>query len=155
LRRGGAGGGSPEVVLQGLDAVAEVEPGALEGWLRGVVAELCPDAVSFGVRFVDDAEMQSVNERFRGESAATDVLSFPGEETPEGRHLGDVVISLDTARSQARSAGIALDREVRELLLHGVLHCLGHDHETDGGEMDRLELELRERFLEARQGARR
>lgn len=143
-----------EVALLGLDeAGPELEAAALERWLGEVVGDLCPEAVSLAVRFVDDGEMRDLQRRYRGLDRATDVLSFPGGETPEGRHLGDLVVSLDTARRQAAAAGLELEREVRELLLHGVLHCLGHDHETDRGEMNRLELELRRRFFEAPVGA--
>jgi probable rRNA maturation factor len=101
------------------------------------------------VRFVGDQEMRGIHRRYRGRDHSTDVLSFPGDDTPEGRHLGDLVVSLDRASSQAAESGLTLDQEVRELLLHGVLHCLGHDHETDQGEMDRLELELRRRLVAA------
>jgi probable rRNA maturation factor len=137
-----------EVTLLGLERRdAGLDPEALEAWLREVVSTLCPATASLAVRFVDDGEMRRIHRRYRGRDHATDVLSFPGEDTPEGRHLGDLVVSLETARRQAADAGLGLDQEVRELVLHGVLHCLGHDHETDQGEMDRLELELRRRFL--------
>jgi probable rRNA maturation factor len=94
--------------------------------------------------------MRTLNREHRGKDKTTDVLSFPGGGTPEGYHLGDIVISLPQAQRQAEVAGHSLDRELRVLLLHGVLHCLGHDHETDGGEMDRLERRLRRRWLDAR-----
>jgi probable rRNA maturation factor len=139
-----------EVALLGLDdAGADLDESSLERWLAGVVRELCPGGASLAVRFVDDSEMREVQRRWRGLDHATDVLSFPGDETPEGRHLGDLVLSLDTARRQASASGLELEREVRELLLHGVLHCLGYDHETDGGEMNRLELELRHKLVES------
>ena len=64
------------------------------------------------------------------------------------RHLGDVVISVPAARRQAARLGHGVDVELRVLLLHGVLHCLGHDHETDDGSMERLELRLRRRWLD-------
>ena len=79
---------------------------------------------------------------------ATDVLSFPGERGPEGVHLGDIVICPAVARDQARRLGHSPERELRTLLLHGVLHCLGHDHETDDGEMERLEARLRRRWID-------
>ncbi len=63
------------------------------------------------------------------------------------RHLGDVVISVPTARKQANRLGHSIDVELRILMLHGVLHCLGHDHETDGGVMDTLEQHLRRRYI--------
>ena len=77
------------------------------------------------------------------------MLSFPGEETPEGRHLGDIVVSIPTAARQAAERGATLLEEVKLLLLHGVLHCLGHDHETDRGEMEKLETRLRRRWLKS------
>jgi len=120
----------------------------LAAWLEPVLAEVAPAAASLTVRLTDDAEMRELNRRYRGRDRTTDVLSFTGEATPEGRHLGDLVISLPVARRQAREAGHPLERELRELVLHGVLHCLGHDHETDEGEMAALELTLRERWSE-------
>ena len=77
------------------------------------------------------------------------VLSFPGEPSPEGAHLGDVAICYPVARIQAQRTGHPVSREVRLLLLHGVLHCLGHDHETDDGEMRKLERRLRRRWIHA------
>jgi len=127
-----------------VDSVLLVE---IESWLRGVVADLAPAADSFGVRLAGDDEVRQLNARLRGNEAPTDVLSFPGAPTPEGLHLGDVLISLPVARRQAKEAGHGLRREVKELLLHGILHCLGHDHETDDGEMETLELELRQRWV--------
>ena len=75
------------------------------------------------------------------------MLSFPGDETPEGHHLGDVVIAVPVAERQAAAAGHSLDRELRLLALHGLLHCLGYDHETDHGEMEAREDELRRRWI--------
>ncbi len=109
------------------------------------VGELSPDSATLSVRLVDDAEMRDLNRLYRQIDNATDVLSFPGEATPEGRHLGDVVISAETA---AQQAGGLPERELALLALHGILHCLGHDHETDDGEMEALEGELRERLLD-------
>lgn len=105
--------------------------------------------------FVRDKKIRALNREFRGKDYATDVLSFPvfdgADETfdfgGEG-NLGDIVISVDTALRQAREAGHSLGRETEELLLHGVLHLCGYDHETDQGEMNRLELRLRKRLLD-------
>lgn len=115
----------------------------LRSWAAAVVAELAPAASSFAVRFCGDREMRRVNSTYRGKDKATDVLSFPGDEG----HLGDVLISVPTARRQAGEQGHAPERELKVLLLHGVLHCLGYDHETDDGEMERLERNLRRRLL--------
>ncbi|HVS13937.1 MAG TPA: rRNA maturation RNase YbeY [Thermoanaerobaculia bacterium] len=134
------------VELLGVPAGAGVERRRAERWLRALIAELAPEADSFCARFVDDAEMRELNRRWRGKDRATDVLSFPGEATPEGRHLGDVVISLDAARRQAAAGGRELAEEVQTLLLHGALHCLGLDHETDDGEMEEAEARLRRRW---------
>jgi probable rRNA maturation factor len=129
----------------------EVRRRRLRPWLAALLGELAPAAGSFGVRFASDREMRRLNRDFRGKDRPTDVLSFPGGEEPgAGWHLGDVVISVPTARRQAAAAGHPAERELRLLLLHGVLHCLGHDHETDQGEMERLERRLRRRWLEDR-----
>ncbi len=99
---------------------------------------------SFAVRLGDDEEVAELNHSYRNREGTTDVLSFPGEETPEGRHLGDVVISMPQAARQAEQEGHSLALELRFLSLHGLVHCLGYDHESDSGEMDALELDLRD-----------
>jgi probable rRNA maturation factor len=75
---------------------------------------------------VSDRRMRALNREWRNMDRPTDVLSFP----QHGASLGDVVISLDTARRQARAGGWSLSAELRRLLAHGLLHCLGHDHHT-------------------------
>ena len=99
------------------------------------------------MRLVSRREIAELNGRYRGRAQPTDVLSFPGEAGPEGFHLGDIVICPAVARRQARHAGPEPGDELKTLLLHGVLHCLGHDHETDDGEMERLERRLRRRWI--------
>ena len=102
------------------------------------------------VAFVSDRRMRQLNREFRGRDKTTDVLSFPsGQESWEetdGKTLGDVVVSVDRAREQAVEHGLDFKREVAQLILHGLLHLCGHDHETDDGEMNRLELTLRRRL---------
>lgn len=105
------------------------------------------EKVSLSVRFVSDRQIRELNRRYREKDAPTDVLSFTGGGTPEGLHLGDLVIGAPTARRQAAGLGHPLGREIRELVLHGVLHLLGHDHEVDGGIMDALELDMRRRWI--------
>jgi probable rRNA maturation factor len=100
------------------------------------------------VAFVGDAAMQELNKRFRRKNRTTDVLTFPAdasyaEPKSKGRPLGDIVISIDQARRQAAEERHSLATEIRYLILHGVLHALGYDHETDNGEMNALELEVR------------
>ncbi len=93
-----------------------------------------------------DHLLRRLNRQFRGKDRPTDVLSFPGEGGEEG--LGDVVISVPTAERNARRQGHRLPRELDVLALHGFLHVLGYDHETDDGAMDRLEGRLRRRLWE-------
>jgi rRNA maturation RNase YbeY len=143
----GASGILTDIVVQNPHRYPALEVTRLRDWLAGLVAELTSDATSFGVKLVDDDEMRSLNRQFREKDAPTDVLSFPGGDSAEGRHLGDVAISVPTTRSQARRQGHSTQRELRLLLIHGVLHCLGYDHETDSGEMERIEAELRRKWL--------
>ena len=87
---------------------------------------------------------------WRHKEGTTDVLSFPSAldefEKAEGATLGDVVISLEQAKRQALEHGLEFDEEVSQLILHGLLHLCGYDHETDEGQMNRLELRLRRRL---------
>ncbi len=112
---------------------------------------------NFNVCLTDDQEIRRLNTAYRGKADPTDVLSFPwtapgrnGADAAERREfgdfLGDVVISVDTARRNAGREGHSTINEIRWLILHGVLHLLGYDHERDNGEMARLELSLRERL---------
>lgn len=136
-----------EIVVQNPRRYRSLERDQLQDWLVQLVADLAPEAKSLGVRLVDDEEMRQLNRQFRGVDAPTDVLSFPGGDWAEGSHLGDVVISIPSARHQAQSRGHSTQRELRLLLVHGVLHCLGYDHEADAGEMNRFESRLRRRWL--------
>lgn len=139
-----------EIVVLNPNRYPEVARRRLANWLESVLGELAPQATSFAVRFVGDRAMRSLNSTYRAVDRTTDVLSFPGEETPEGHHLGDVAISVPVARRQAAEREHPVEVELGSLLLHGVLHCLGHDHETDEGEMRRIELRLRRRWLDQR-----
>ena len=91
------------------------------------------------IAFVDDDTMKALNRKFRHMNKTTDVLTFPSDDSCE------IVISVDQARRQAADEKHSIATEVRYLLLHGVLHALGHDHEKDDGEMDALELKVREK----------
>lgn len=102
---------------------------------------------SFTVAFVSDKKMREMNFNFRGKNSTTDVLSFPFEADEFDRkddNLGDIAISLEQAVRQAFENNLDLETEIKQLILHGVLHLCGYDHETDDGEMNRRELELRE-----------
>jgi rRNA maturation RNase YbeY len=133
----------PELVLLNPNHYPESGVRRLRPWLGGLIASLAPRAESFGARFVGDREMRRANRHFRGNDRTTDVLSFPGENG----HLGDVLVSVPAARRQATAAGHNVDQELKILLLHGVLHCLGYDHETDQGEMELLERRLRRTWI--------
>lgn len=88
--------------------------------------------------------MRRLNREFRGKHKSTDVLSFPAARN--GKLAGDIAISRDIARQNAKILGHSLGEEVKILLLHGLLHLAGHDHETDDGEMAELEQRLRARL---------
>ena len=138
--------------------------------VRAAVEEV--HCCNFSVAFVSDRRMRELNEVFRGKDGTTDVLSFPHEpeefERPSGsppskggvpessragwsddavvdtdQFLGDIVISAEQAARQAEENGLSLECEIKQLILHGVLHLCGFDHATDNGEMNTRELELR------------
>jgi probable rRNA maturation factor len=109
------------------------------------IAERLTEHVTGGRRFccliTSDVELRRLNREYRGKDKATDVLSFPA---PDGApYLGDLAISYERAREQAREHGHALEAEIGVLMLHGVLHLTGMDHESDRGEMRRAEARLR------------
>jgi len=139
-----------EIILQNPNGYPEAGARRLRPWLACLVATLASAYRSLGVRFASDREVRRANHGFRAKDETTDVLSFPGDD---GEHLGDILISVPVARRQAAAAGHSAERELKVLLLHGVLHCLGHDHETDQGEMDRLERRLRRTFIPEEQNA--
>jgi probable rRNA maturation factor len=97
---------------------------------------------SVSVLFCGDRRMRSLNRRYRRKDRSTDVLSFPSAPPL----LGDIAISVPYAGRQARRRHEPVSREIDRLLVHGYLHLLGYDHETDRGEMDALERKLRRRL---------
>jgi probable rRNA maturation factor len=99
--------------------------------------------IEISVLFCGDGTIRTLNRRYRGLDAPTDVLAFPAESPGL---LGDIVISVPYASRQARRRGEPPAREIDRLLLHGLLHLSGYDHETDRGEMDALEKTLRRRL---------
>jgi probable rRNA maturation factor len=114
------------------------------GFLRALARRLSIPDRSVTVAFMDDDAIEALNERFRGKAGPTDVLSFPDGEAG---HLGDIAISTPTARRQARRRRHGADREARLLMLHGFLHLMGYDHETDDGQMELLERCLRKEMI--------
>ena len=90
-----------------------------------------------------NGELRSLNRRFRGKNKPTDVLSFPAGESPLNGFAGDIAISVDIAKANARRLGHTAAEEIKILCLHGLLHLAGFDHESDNGQMARKELALR------------
>ncbi len=97
------------------------------------------------VLLTSDAAMRDLNRRFRGKNKPTDVLSFPAANLLQSREkiAGDIAVSVDTARRQSAKQGHALSIEIKVLILHGLLHLAGYDHEVDVGQMRRRERSLR------------
>lgn len=140
----------------------------VRGFVRRLQSALQLGRQYFNVCFVSDGEMKRMNAEYRGKPQPTDILSFPwagdGLVLPQRRaaphrpraaghaqreftgFLGDLVISLEAAQRNARAEGHSTENEVRWLILHGLLHLLGFDHETDGGQMTAVELFLRTRL---------
>jgi probable rRNA maturation factor len=131
---------------------------AMERFLRKLNRELGLRQGSSYVCFVTDAEMKRLNTRFRKKRKTTDVLSFPSEVRTRprslrvrvrqlaGEFLGDIAISPVVAQRNAKKFNRTLPEEICILMLHGVLHLLGYDHETDRGEMEVVEARLRRRL---------
>jgi probable rRNA maturation factor len=103
--------------------------------------------------FVSDSTMRRLNKTFRGLDRPTDVLAFSYDANDQplaeadGAGLGDVIIAPETASRYAAKLGISFERELRTLIIHGLAHLCGYDHETDDGEMNRLERRLRRRLI--------
>ena len=125
-------------------ALSLSKPGLTRFLTRARTAAGLPGQVD--VLLTSDAELKRLNRAYRGKNKATDVLSFPTPPEIAPVHAGDLAISLDTAARQATTFGHSLDTEIRVLLLHGLLHLSGLDHETDRGEMAIREAELRNKL---------
>jgi probable rRNA maturation factor len=126
---------------------------SLTAFLRRVAGAALSSADEVTVVFAGDEEVAALNQRYRGKDRATDVRSFPGGADPDGIiRQGDIVVSVDRARRQAAQRHHSLDQELRYLLLHGFLHLMGYDHETDDGAMEREELRLRRLLIEPATG---
>ena len=138
-----------------LQRKVELETAGFRKFVKSLATDI-PEAKkrTFSVAFVSDDRMKQLNEMFRGKNATTDVLSFRHEPddfnvqppaTPGvSDFLGDIVISAEQAEKQAAENGLTIENEIKQLILHGLLHLAGYDHETDDGEMNARELELRE-----------
>ena len=117
--------------------------------VRKLCEKLAPQAKGISISYVDDRGMRKLNRLHRGLNKTTDVLSFPSSpEKGEFHHLGDIVISLETAEKKARRFDVSRRRQVEALIIHGFLHLCGHDHEKDAGEMMALQATLERELLE-------
>jgi len=134
---------APRLVVTVCDAAgAPVRVPGLAAWLVGIAPRAARGTVTLVV--TSDRRIRGLNRTWRGQDKATDVLSFPaGDDPGPAPHLGDIVISRETAARQARHEGHSLATELRVLALHGLLHLLGYDHERDSGRMARIERRLR------------
>jgi probable rRNA maturation factor len=120
-----------------------LDNGRLRQFLKSLIPELGVGGREFSVVFITDNKIRKFNRDYRGFDKPTDVLSFPGD----GEYLGDILISSETAYNQSRkSSKLSFESNVHRLILHGLLHLMGYDHETDNGEMRAIERRLRRRF---------
>ncbi|MEY4167341.1 MAG: hypothetical protein RIR52_1165 [Acidobacteriota bacterium] len=135
----------------------QIDRQRVAGLAQSVLDAINEPAASLSIIFVRDRRMRELNRQWRGMDRPTDVLSFAYHENDEEngplamgdecQHLGDVVISVETAERYAAKYGISFGREIDQLIIHGTLHLAGYDHETDEGQMNRLEKRLRRKLL--------
>jgi probable rRNA maturation factor len=147
-----------EPAIENRQKAVRVELRRLLEFTRVLQEELGLAEGSVAIRLITDVEMARLNETYRDKKGTTDVLSFPTEtrHTPHnlktrlkkvrGTPLGDIAISPVVAKRNAKNYRRALPEELEILILHGVLHLLGYDHETDHGEMNRTEMRFRRRL---------
>lgn len=129
----------------------KINRAVFKNFAESVIEQISESAnKNFTVAFISDKKMLDINKEFRGKDNTTDVLSFPYEPDDffqEENRLGEIVISAEQAQRQAAENDLDFETEVKQLILHGVLHLCGYDHETDSGEMNARELELRDKLL--------
>lgn len=146
-------------LIENRQRVVRVQLGPQEEFLENIMEEIGLGPESVAVRLIGDPEMTRLNETYRKKTGPTDVLSFPVSTNSakpgtlkqqvrkaRGKFLGDIAIAPGVARRNAKALGRGLPEELKVLILHGVLHLLGYDHETDRGEMERIELRLRRKL---------
>jgi len=131
---------------------------SLDRFFREICREIGLTYPPAAVCLITDGEMKGLNTAYRKKRKTTDVLSFPWEERPKPRSLGsaarvlrreflgDIAIAPAVARRNGKRFGRSVAEEMRILLLHGILHLMGYDHESDRGEMERVEAKLRRRL---------
>jgi probable rRNA maturation factor len=151
--------GDGEIEVLNRQRLHSIDRGAAARLSRKVLERIGQEDANLTITFVRDRTMRDLNRQYRGFDKPTDVLSFAYHEAPDGfqldgfgdeslaGHLGDVVISVETAKRYAGELGLTFEREIEHLIIHGTLHLAGYDHETDHGEMNRLERKLRKALL--------
>ncbi len=122
-------------------------------WVRDIVGKLLDiqglEGIELSIYLTDDETIRLLNKNFRGKDKATDVLSFIYDEQVGGyKLLGEIVISIDTAKRQAKELGHSLEEEIKRLLVHGFVHLLGYDHEL-GEEEEKRFIEVEKRLIES------
>ena len=116
-------------LLDDLRELDSAHKSALKKAARVVLKEhRVPSQSELSITIINDPQMRELNRTYRNIGRTTDVLSFPQDEGPDFTLLGDVVISIDTARRQSDSYGVTLHEELKKLIIHGILHLLGYDH---------------------------
>jgi len=145
-------------LIENRQRAVRVRVGLLDEFLRQVGREIGLGPECVAVRLIEEREMARLNGTYRRKKGPTDVLSFAEKEwgkpgrlaqqtkKARGKFLGDIAIAPNVARRNAKELGRTLAGELKVLILHGVLHLLGYDHETDRGEMERIEIRLRRRL---------
>jgi probable rRNA maturation factor len=120
-------------------------PDKMRHWVESALQDRRP-AAELAVRIVDEAEITALNRQYRGKDGATNVLSFPYEDMPGmvTEQLGDIVICAPVVAAEAVAQGKTLEAHWAHIVIHGVLHLLGHDHhrDTEAREMEALEIRL-------------
>jgi len=146
------------LAIENRQRAVELKIAPLESFFRKACREIGLSDSPASVCFLTDREMKRLNDTYRKKRKTTDVLSFPSEERPRpkglksaaralhGEFLGDIAISPVVARINAKRFDRSMAEEIRILLLHGILHLMGYDHESDRGEMEREEAKLRRRL---------
>ncbi|HTP69689.1 MAG TPA: rRNA maturation RNase YbeY [Dongiaceae bacterium] len=146
------------IAIENRQGGVKIDLASLEKFFREIVKETGLRYPPAAVCLITDREMAVLNGKYRGKNRTTDVLSFPSEERAKPKSLGtaaaelrreflgDIAISPKVARKNAKQFGRTMEEEIRVLLLHGILHLMGYDHESDRGEMGREEAKLRRRL---------
>lgn len=127
----------------------EISKKLIKAYVEKILKELELENVEVSITLTDDETIREINKQWRGKDKPTDVLSFPQEETIGYKYkvLGDVIISLPYAKKQAKKIGFTFKEEVLRLLIHGILHLLGYDHERSE-EDEKIMFDLQDKIFE-------